>query len=356
MKKCLPFLLVLLLLTACKKETIKEIAPPKAEFLIKTTPIKDQGASDLCWVYAMLATIESEHLMMGDSVNLSPVYLGRYHLMQQAQRRHLLRVQSPASLSTSNLPDINTRGMASRAITLLQRHGVTHWDAYHPDINMKVLARKVEKTVDSNRNSSHIKLLKNMKDMMDETMRPLPQYVFMLGAEYTPQEFARSVCRPDEYVALTSFSHHPFGEKFALELPDNCDQDQFLNLHPDTLMSKIDQALFSGHPVCWEGDISEPGFNWPRGIARLDRKIDRESLSGDPLTTARQLAFENGETTDDHCMELIGIAQTPRGRKFYVAKNSWGTGNAYKGLMYLSENYLRLKTIAVWMTQEAFEN
>ena len=172
MKKCLPFLLVLLLLTACKKETIKEIAPPKAEFLIKTTPIKDQGASDLCWVYAMLATIESEHLMMGDSVNLSPVYLGRYHLMQQAQRRHLLRVQSPASLSTGNLPDINTRGMASRAITLLQRHGVTHWDAYHPDINMKVLARKVEKTVDSNRNSSHIKLLKNMKDMMDETMRP----------------------------------------------------------------------------------------------------------------------------------------------------------------------------------------
>jgi bleomycin hydrolase len=141
-----------------------------------------------------------------------------------------------------------------------------------------------------------------------------------------------------------------------LELPDNCDQDQFLNLHPDTLMSKIDQALFSGHPVCWEGDISEPGFNWPHGIARLDRKIDRESLSGDPLTTARQLAFENGETTDDHCMELIGIARTPRGRKFYVAKNSWGTGNAYKGLMYLSENYLRLKTIAVWMTQEAFEN
>ena len=88
-------------------------------------------------------------------------------------------------------------------LSLLQQYGITHWDAYHPDINMKVLARKVEKTVDNNRNASHIKLFKNMKDMMDEAMRPLPQYVFLLGAEYTPQEFARSVCRPDEYVALT---------------------------------------------------------------------------------------------------------------------------------------------------------
>jgi bleomycin hydrolase len=354
MKKYLPILFILFLFTACKKETTRTVATPQTEILIKTTPVKDQGKSDLCWLYAMLATIESEHLMMGDSVNLSPGSLSRYYLMDQALRRLIIRNQRPASMAIQSLPAITTRGMAGMTLSLLQQYGITHWDAYHPDINMKVLARKVEKTVDNNRNASHIKLFKNMKDMMDEAMRPLPQYVFLLGAEYTPQEFARSVCRPDEYVALTSFAHHPYGETFALEVPDNYYQDRFLNLDPDTLMAHIDHALQTGHPVCWEGDISEDGFNWPMGIARLERATERSILSGTPLKNARQQDFEEGKTTDDHSMELIGIARSPRGRRYYIAKNSWGTENAYKGLMYLSENYIRLKTIAVWMSQDAF--
>ena len=356
MKRLFPFmLLILFLLTACKKETTRTIAPPQTEILIKTTPVKNQGKSDLCWIYAMLATIESEHLMMGDSVNLSPLYLARQYLSDQAHRRHLLQVQSQASPSYK-VPSITMRGMAGMTLTLLQRHGITHWDAYHPDVNMKVLARKIEGTVDNNRHASLIKLSKDMKDLVDETMRPLSQYVFLLGAEYTTHEFARSVCRPDEYVALTSQAHHPYGEEFALEVPDNYFQDRFLNLHPDTLMSHIDQALQTGHPVCWEGDISEEGFNWPLGVARLGRKDEKNILKGNALREARQKGFEEGATTDDHCMELIGIARSPRGRRYYIAKNSWGTGNAYGGLMYLSENYVRLKTIAVWMSQDAFGN
>jgi bleomycin hydrolase len=90
------------------------------------------------------------------------------------------------------------------------------------------------------------------------------------------------------------------------------------------------------------------------GIARLERATERSILNGTPLKNARQQDFEEGKTTDDHSMELIGIARSPRGRRYYIAKNSWGTENAYKGLMYLSENYIRLKTIAVWMSQDAF--
>lgn len=356
MKKFLPILFMLFLLTACKKETARTVAPPQTETLIKTTPVKDQGKSDFCWIYAMLATIESEHLMMGDSVNLSPVYLARHYLMDQALRRQIIRKQRPSEMTIQALPPITTRGIAGMTVSLLQRHGITHMDAYHPDVNMKVLARKVEKTVDINHNASLIRLHKNIKDMMDETMRPLPQYVFLLGAEYTPQEFARSVCRPDEYVALTSFAHHPYGEAFALEVPDNYDQDRFLNLHPDSLISHIDQALLTGHPVCWEGDITEDGFNWPMGIARLERPMEQTVFHGTQLINTRQQYFEEGKTTDDHVMELIGIARSTRGRRYYIAKNSWGTENRYKGLMYLSENYIRLKTIAVWMSQDAFGN
>ena len=66
----------------------------------------------------------------------------------------------------------------------------------------------------------------------------------------------------------------------------------------------------------------------------------------------RQLSFERFFTTDDHCMEIIGIARDKTGKHYFICKNSWGTDNPYKGLMYMSENYFRLKTIAVYLAKE----
>ena len=315
---------------------------------IKTTPVKDQGDSDLCWIYAMLATIESERLMIGDSVNLSTDFLARHFLEEQAQRCYLTSNASKKHKDEQGADNITTRGMASMTLRLLQEYGVTHWDAYHVDVNFDVVARKVKKTVDANRGKGLKEMNKSLIDMLDENTRPLPRFVFMLGVEYTTQEFALSVCLPDEYVALTSFTHHPFGEPFCLEVADNYYQDEFLNLPLDSLMAHIDRALIAGHPVCWEGDISEPGFSWPKGFATIkdnDRKNEVET---------RQHAFEQGETTDDHCMELIGISHI-KGQKYYLAKNSWGEDNAFGGLMYLSEDYLRMKTVAVWMTRDAYQ-
>ena len=88
----------------------------------------------------------------------------------------------------------------------------------------------------------------------------------MLGALYTPLEFAHSVCTDDEYIALTSFTHHPYGQRFSLEVPDNYFHNTFLNVPLDAMMNRIVQSLRSGHPVCWEGDISEPGFLFGNGL------------------------------------------------------------------------------------------
>ena len=71
----------------------------------------------------------------------------------------------------------------------------------------------------------------------------------MLGAEYTFKEFAHSVCKKDEYIALTSFTHHPFGEAFALEIPDNRSGDLFQNIPIDDLMQRIYRSIRAGHPV-----------------------------------------------------------------------------------------------------------
>lgn len=113
-------------------------------------------------------------------------------------------------------------------------------------------------------------------------------------------------------------------------------------------MTHLKKALQAGHPVCWEGDISEPGFSFANGVAAL------ENTPVHVTAEMRQRAFENLKTTDDHCMVLVGMAHDKQGRVFFKAKNSWGTNSRYRGYMYLSEEYVRFKTIALYMSQAAY--
>ena len=150
------------------------------EVLNRMTPIKDQGKSQTCWIYAMLAAIETEHLSWGDSVNLSPYYIEKM-LEQEPQ-----------------CPE-NKRGMGKTLLNLIQKYGIVGYDAM--------------RTVET----------------------PAPKYVFMGGAEYTVQEFAHSVCRPDEYIALTSNDDEPYYQEIDIDLPDNWMHDCFYNIPIDSL-------------------------------------------------------------------------------------------------------------------------
>ena len=328
MKKGIFIFLTCFVLISCGQQRSR-VDIPKEKFTIDlrlpTTPVKDQGSSSLCWVYGMLATLETEHIMRGDSINLSPDYVARMYLSEQANRRRLLPnkiVQKEAG--------ITTRGMCTMALDLIQTYGLQHYDAYRhkPDMDYNVLCRKLDYGNDTEK-------------LLDKYIGPLPNQVFMLGALYTPLEFAHSVCTDDEYIALTSFTHHPYGQRFPLEVPDNYFHDTFLNVPLDTMMNRIVQSLRAGHPVCWEGDISEPGFLFGNGFALL--KNEKKKVTAE----RRQASFEACRTTDDHVMEIVGLAHDQHGRRFFLCKNSWGTANRYHGFMFLSENYVRMKTIAV---------
>lgn len=328
MKKTVFLFLSFLVLISCEKQRGKvNVSEEKftVELRLPTTPVKDQGSSSLCWVYAMLATLETEHIMRGDSVNLSPDYVARMYLSEQANRRRLLPnkvVQKEAG--------ITTRGMCTMALDLIQTYGLQHYDAYRhkPNMDYNVLCRKLDYGNDTEK-------------LLDKYIGPLPNQVFMLGSLYTPLEFAHSVCTDDEYIALTSFTHHPYGQRFPLEVPDNYFHNTFLNVPLDTMMNRIVQSLRSGHPVCWEGDTSEPGFLFGEGYAVL--KNEKKKVTAE----RRQASFEARRTTDDHVMEIVGLAHDQHGRRFFLCKNSWGTDNRYHGFMFLSENYVRMKTIAV---------
>ena len=328
MKKGIVLCLFPVLLAGCGRRHEKAYVPAEkftVDLRLPVTPVKDQGTSPLCWVYAMLATIETEHIMQGDSVNLSPDYVARMYLSEQAERRRLL----PGGM-VRNEPPVSLRGMSTMLIDLIQTYGLQHYDAYHrePDMDYNVLCREIDRGGDADR-------------LLDENIGTLPRQVFWLGAGYTPMEFAHSVCTDDEYTALTSFTHHPYGQRFPLEVPDNRFHDTFLNVPLDTMMHRIVRSLREGHPVCWEGDASEPGFLSGQGFAVLQdegRKV---------TAMRRQKAFEAHQMTDDHCMEIIGLAHDQHGRRFFLCKNSWGIGNRYRGFMFLSEPYVQMKTVAI---------
>lgn len=224
---------------------------------------------------------------------------------------------------------------------LMQQYGMQPYDDYHPfdAVNYQALCRMTTRVA---RASVSLRMLNNrMTDILDKQLGYLPQKLYMLGMAYTPRQFAESILLPGDYRALTSFSHHSFGQSFVLECPDNKMLDQFYNIPIDQLMRVIVTALRNGHPVCWEGDISEPGFDFKNGVATLtydDQNVTQQT---------RQRAFEHFLTTDDHCMELCGLAHDEAGRRYFIAKNSWGRNNAYGGFMYLSYNYVKMKTIAV---------
>ena len=174
------------------------------EVLLPMTPVKNQGKSELCWAYAMLATIETEHLLRGDSVNLSAVYLGR----------KLKEYQSSGFKAHSS-----QRAMGQTALNLLQRFGIVGYDVL-PD------------------------------DAVDELKTP--KNVFFLGSRYTPLEFAHSVCAPDEYVGLTCIPDSPYYKKIDVPVPDNWEHNRLLNVPKDSLRRHVNRALRNRHPVCWE--------------------------------------------------------------------------------------------------------
>ncbi|MBQ8487320.1 MAG: hypothetical protein IJ533_06700 [Prevotella sp.] len=232
--------------------------PPKNythEVMNAMTPVKDQGKTQLCWVYAMLAAIETEHLRWGDSVNLSPAYIAQ-------------KLQDEPKAPKSQ------RGMGATLIALIQKHGIVGYDA------------------------------------MRTTATPAPRFAFMLGAQYTPQEFARSVCAPDEYIMLTSNDDQPYGREIDVDEPDNWLHQRFLNVPIDTLLQKTVHAVRRHHGVCWE--------------------------------------------SRRHAMAIVGLAHDDAGKKYFVMKNSWGTDRPHRGLEYLSFSRFRKETLAVEMPKEAY--
>ena len=223
---------------------------------------------------------------------------------------------------------------------------------------------------------------KGYSGILDSYLGEIPETFTYQGKQYTPQSYAKSLgINIDDYLAFTSFSHHPFYESFALEVADNWLWGQYKNVKIEELKTIVDNALNNGYSIAWAADVSEGGFKWRDGYAILPHAKSSDNLDGTELARwvklsnadrekekfnfkgpveemtitqeSRQEMFDNFETTDDHGMVIVGTATDQKGNKYYKVKNSWDTNQIYNGYFYVSEPYFLAKTMSILVNKDA---
>ncbi|MFP4555364.1 MAG: aminopeptidase C [Bacteroidales bacterium] len=349
---------------------------------LSTTTIKDQQRTGTCWSYATTSFLETEMLRMGKpEVILSPMYFVRHAYSDRVDR--YIRFHG-----TNNF---GQGGQAHNVMDVIKKHGIVPKDMYsgknygeeqhvHSELEA-VLSGMVDAVIKNRNRKLSTAWSPSIEAVLDEYLGESPNEFNYQGETYNPKSFAQWLgVNPDDYIELTSYSHHPFYKAIVLEIPDNWAHKSYYNLPIDDLMKVINHAIDKGYSVAWDGDVSEKGFVHGKGMAVLPNvKVEEMSDSEqarwaevptDEITDAifsfneivpeisvtqemRQESFDNYVTTDDHLMHIVGISRDQNGNLYYLTKNSWGTSSIYDGYLHMSVPYVKLKTVAIMVHKDA---
>ena len=349
---------------------------------VPATPVKNQAATGTCWCFATTSFMESELLRMGKGTyDLSEMFIVRQKYMNQLQDNYLRRGDGNIGQGSLSHTFMN----AYRQVGIVPEEVYTGINYDSEKHNHSEMVRYMHAIADvavkaKQRSPEYDKLITNL---FDTYLGKLPEKFTYKGKEYTPKSFAESLgLNMDDYIELTSFTHHPYYVKFNVEVPDNWEHSLMYNLPLDEMMQTVDYALNNGYTVCWDGDVSEKGFSFTNGVAinpevkkvedlsntdraRFEKLGEKERLEEvfkferpypeiNVTPEVRQAGFESFVTTDDHLMHLTGIAKDQNGTKYYITKNSWGTDrNKFGGYLNMSESFVRAKTIYVMVHKDA---
>ncbi len=353
---------------------------------IPTTSVKDQFRSGTCWSFSGLSFLESEMLRMGnDSINLSEMFVVRNCYADKAQK--YVRLHGSLSFGSGGVFEDILYTMKNYGLVPEKVYsGLNYGETGHVHGEMDaVLKSYVDAVILNNNKKLSTAWLKGFNGVLDAYLGVYPSSFRYKSKSYTPQTFLNEVTglNPDDYIQVTSFSHHPYYQMFALEIPDNWQWGQFYNLPLDELIETIDFSLSNGYTVAWAADVSENGFSHQNGIANVpddmvvkstdternkwDKKsfddktkqtVDNDSEVKEKVITPeiRQLAFDNYETTDDHGLHIIGLYKNKNGTTYYKVKNSWNTDSKYNGYLYVSESFVRYKTTSIMINKNSMPN
>lgn len=326
---------------------------------VECTPVKSQDNTGTCWSFATASFLESEIMRMGKGKHdLSEMFVVR-NIYRDKAKNYVLR-QGKANFSQGSL--------AHDLMYIAKKYGVVPESVYsgkfdaaakHDHSEMEAMLKGMLDGVLTQKKLSS-QWTKAFDCVVDVYLGAVPETFTYNGKSYSPQSFTASLgFNPDDYVNITSYTHHPFYSQFVLEIPDNYSNGSFYNVPIEDLQAIVDNALKNGYSIAWDGDVSEKGFSAKNGIAILPTDEKREDLFQNPGEeikvdqALRQSTFESFSTTDDHLMHLTGMAKDQKGNKYYLIKNSWGEISDYKGFLYMSEAYFQLKTVSVMVHKDA---
>lgn len=325
---------------------------------LSCTPVKNQSRTGTCWSFATASFIESELLRTGKGEHdLSEMFVVK-NIYKDKARNYILR-QGKANFSQGSLSHDLIRMIAREGVVPESVYsGLLENESKHDHSEMEAgLKGFLDGVLKSKRLSKKWPIA--FESILDAYIGDFPEKFEYQNKEYTPSGLAEDLGLDSEnYVSLTSFTHHPYHKKFILEIPDNYSNGAFYNIPLNELVSTIDNALKMGYSVAWDGDVSEKGFSAKQGIAVLPTDSKREDLFTEPgeemevNAEIRQEHFESYSTTDDHLMHIVGKAQDKNGTEYYIIKNSWGEISPFKGYLYMSKAYVQMKTVAIMVHQD----
>lgn len=345
------------------------------------TSVKNQSSTGTCWSFSGVAFLESELLRMGKgTLDLSEMYIVRRNYEDKALKHARLH---------GNL-NFAPGGSFADVIETLDAYGVMPDEAYHglhygsETHNHGELDKILKSYMDGVIGARSLSPVwnKGITGILDSYLGDVPEMFQYNGKEYTPHSFAAELgLKQEDYISLTSFTHHPFYKPFAVEVPDNWRWALSYNLPVDELMEVMEQAVMKGYTIAWASDVSEAGFSregiaivpdeeapenagsdqakW-LGLSSRERdaeirtRIGKEILAEKEITQEmRQASFDNYATTDDHGMQIYGIAEDQNGNRFFMVKNSWGETGPYDGFWYASYPFVSYKTLSIVLHKDA---
>lgn len=344
------------------------------------TSVKNQNRSSTCWSFSGLGFLESELLRMGKGeYDFSEMFV--VHKTMEDRAVNYVRYHGDSSFSPGGsfydvIYCMRNYGLVPQAVM----PGIMYGDTLPVHNELDAVAGAYVDAIAKGKFSKLTSVWKNgVKGIYDTYLGQCPETFSYQGKEYTPQSFVKSLgLNPDDYVSLTSYTHHPFYSKFILEIQDNWRNAESYNLPLNDFMEVMDNAVKKGYTIAWGSDVSEQGFTrdgvavlpdaakgaeltgsdmarWT-GLTATDK---RKELTSKPLPDMavtqemRQQAFDNWETTDDHGMLIYGIAKDQTGKEYFMVKNSWGTSSKYKGFWYASKAFVAYKTMNIVVHKDA---
>lgn len=348
-----------------------------------TTSVKDQNKSGTCWSFAATSFLEEDIMRRGgEALDLSEMFNVRNCYIDKAKKY----------IRTNGVTNFSQGGAATDVLYVADNYGILPEEAY-PGLNYgetkhvhSELESVLKAYLDAVKKNPNKKLstawLPGFIGILDAYLGQVPETFVVDGKTYTPLSYAQELgIKGDDFVSLTSYTHHPFYENFAIEIPDNWTWAESFNVPMEDMKAAVDQALENGYTVCWSADVSEGGFQWKNGFALLPEPKTADNLEGTELSRwvqlsakdrenetykikgpvkertvtqeSRQKTFDNYETTDDHGMVIVGYASDQEGNRYYKVKNSWDTNQLYEGYLYVSEPYFMEKTLSVLLNKSA---